>query len=55
MQANDLLVDTLLSIPIILLMAFQSVSVENCRKYIIQSGYNYYSIHTYYIGKQTDF
>ena len=39
MQANDLLVDTSLSIPTMLLMAFQSVSVENCRKYITYSGY----------------
>jgi len=36
MQASDLLVDTLFSIPTILLMAFQSVSVENCTKYIIR-------------------
>jgi len=34
MQANDLLVDTSLSIPTILLMAFQSVLAENYRKYI---------------------
>jgi len=46
MQANNLLVDTSLSIPSILLMAFQSVSVENCRKYIVQ--------YTYILYRQTN-
>ena len=40
MQANDLLVDTSLSIPTMLLMAFQIVSPENCRKCITYAGYS---------------
>ena len=39
LQANNLLLETSLSIPSILLMAFQSITINNCRKYIQFSGY----------------
>ncbi|XP_065905574.1 uncharacterized protein [Dysidea avara] len=39
LQANNLLLNTSLSIASILLMAFQSVTVDNCRQYIKFSGY----------------
>ena len=38
LQANNLLLNTSLSIASILLMAFQSVTVDNCRQYIKFSG-----------------
>ena len=39
LQANNLLLNTSLSIASILLMEFQSVTVDNCRQYIKFSGY----------------
>ena len=39
LQANNLLLETSLSMPSILLMAFQSITVDNCREYIKFSGY----------------
>ena len=38
-QANNLLLEMSLSIPSILLMAFQSTTTANCREYIKYAGY----------------